>query len=216
MDTDEPLAAYYRRRAGEYDAFYAEPERQADLAVLRDWVAAETQGRSVLEAACGTGYWTEAAAGTAGSIAATDINAAMLSIASRRVPAPHVAFLRADALNLPDLPQRFDCGMAHLWWSHLRLRQRAAFLSGLAARLDRGARLLMIDETLVPQVGAPICRRDADGDTYQRRRLANGDVFEIVKNYPDAAALHRDLDDACERIQVLQLRHFWAASTRFR
>ncbi|HVC60894.1 MAG TPA: class I SAM-dependent methyltransferase [Acetobacteraceae bacterium] len=209
------LAEYYRKRAAEYDAFYADPARQADLAVLRDWLAGLTRGRRILEVAAGTGYWTATAAPVAAAITATDINAETLAIAGNRQPGAHVTLLRADAWNLPLLPERFDLGMAHLWWSHLRKRDRAAFLARFATHLEPGATLLMIDETLVANVGAPISRRDADGDTWQRRWLANGERFEIVKNYPDAAELAQSVGEACEDVRVLELKHFWALSAKF-
>jgi uncharacterized protein YbcI len=42
------LIDYYQRRAREYEAIYAKPERQADLAVLRQEVAERLTGRRVL------------------------------------------------------------------------------------------------------------------------------------------------------------------------
>lgn len=210
------LAEYYRRRAGEYDAFYAEPERAAELAVLGDWLAGWTRGRRILELAAGTGHWTAVAAPVAAAITATDINAETLAIAARRGLGPHVTLRVADARALPPLAGGYDCGMAHLWWSHLRRQQRGAFLAGFAGALEPGARLLLIDERLVPQVGAPVTRRDAAGDTWQRRWLANGERFEIVKNYPDAAELAADLGTACEAVEIVTLRHFWAAKATFR
>lgn len=52
------LRAYYARRAVEYEAIYAQPERQADLRTLEAALPACFSGRSVLEVACGTGWWT--------------------------------------------------------------------------------------------------------------------------------------------------------------
>ncbi|HSU76130.1 MAG TPA: class I SAM-dependent methyltransferase, partial [Burkholderiales bacterium] len=66
------LVDYYRRRAREYEAIYAKPERQADLAVLRKYLPERLAGRRVLEVACGTGYWTVLVARTAASIVAVD------------------------------------------------------------------------------------------------------------------------------------------------
>lgn len=209
------LAEYYRKRAAEYDAFYADPERQSDLAMLRDWLAAAASGRRILEVACGTGYWTAVAAPVAASLTATDINAEMLAIAARRQLGTHVTLLRADAWNLPSLPDTFDLGMAHLWWSHLRKHERAAFLAQFAARLRPRATLLMIDENLVAHVGAPISRSDAGGDTWQRRWLATGERFEIVKNYPDRAELEHSVAAVCDDVRILELQHFWALSARF-
>ncbi|MGA3401202.1 MAG: class I SAM-dependent methyltransferase [Acetobacteraceae bacterium] len=208
------LAEYYRKRAAEYDAFYADPARQADLTVLRDWLATAARGRRILEVAAGTGYWTAAAAPLATAITATDINAETLAIASSKQLGEHVTLLQADAWDLPHLADAFDLGMAHLWWSHLRKQQRARFLERFAAHLEPGATLLMIDENLVANVGAPIVRRDVAGDTWQRRWLAGGERFEIVKNYPDAAELERSVGTVCEDVRVLQLQYFWALSAR--
>jgi SAM-dependent methyltransferase len=210
------LAEYYRKRAAEYDAFYADPPRQADLAALRDWLAGLARGRRILEVAAGTGYWTAAAAPVAAAITATDINDEMLAIAGGRRFGAHVSLLRADAWDLPALPDRFDLGMAHLWWSHLRIQEQEGFLMRLATRLEPGAMLLMIDENLVTHVGAPISRRDAAGNTYQRRWLASGERFEIVKNYPEADELERSVGAVCDDVRVLRLRHFWALAAKFR
>jgi SAM-dependent methyltransferase len=209
------LAEYYRKRAAEYDAFYTDPERQADLAVLRDWLVAAARGRRILEVAAGTGYWTAVAAPVAAAITATDIHPEMLAIAAGRQLGAHVTLRRADAWDLPHLPGAFDLGMAHLWWSHLRKQQRTAFLTRFAARLEQGATLLMIDENLVTNVGAPISRSDAAGDTWQRRWLATGERFEIIKNYPDRVELEHSLAELCDDIRVLELNHFWALSACF-
>lgn len=209
------LAEYYRKRAAEYDAFYAEQERQADLAALREWLAVLARGHRILEVAAGTGYWTAVAAPVAAAITATDINAETLAIAAGKQLGEHVTLMRADAWDLLDLPDTFDLGMAHLWWSHLRKQDRAAFLARFATRLRPEATLLMIDEKLVANVGAPVVRQDANGDTWQRRWLVNGERFEIVKNYPDRAELKQSVGTVCEDIRVMELRHFWALSARF-
>ena len=58
MITDQ-LAKYYATIAQQYERVYDKPERQEDLEVLRDKVADVLEGHTVLELACGTGYWTE-------------------------------------------------------------------------------------------------------------------------------------------------------------
>jgi SAM-dependent methyltransferase len=209
------LADYYRKRAAEYDAFYTDPARQADLAALRDWLRGRAQDRRILEVAAGTGYWTAVAAPAAASIAATDINAEMLAIAAGKLRGANITLMQADAWALPTLPGPFDLGMAHLWWSHVRRQDRAAFLTGFAVRLAPGATLLMIDENLVENVGAPISRRDADGNTWQRRWLASGEQYEIVKNYFAAQELEASVGGLCTDVAVLQLRHFWALQAKF-
>ena len=71
------LKRYYAARAAEYDRVYAKPERQADIARLRDILTDLLKGHRVLEVACGTGYWTEPVGRVAESVLATDINPEM-------------------------------------------------------------------------------------------------------------------------------------------
>ena len=85
---------------------------------------AHASGRTILEVAAGTGYWTAVAAPVAKAITATDINAETLAIAAARKLGEHVALVQADAGACRTLPERFDVGMAHLWWSHVRKQDR--------------------------------------------------------------------------------------------
>lgn len=213
---DPDMAAYYRKRAPAYDEVYAIAAREADLAMLRGWLAGQVRDRTLLEAAAGTGYWTVVAAATARSIVATDINPETLAIAAGKHPGPHVAFQAADAFDLPQPTLPPDTGMAHLWWSHVARRDQARFLRHLASRLQPQARLLMIDENYVRHLSTPLSRRDAEGNTYQARMLDNGELFEVMKNYPDEATLQASLEPLCTDIEILGLRHFWAVSATFR
>src|ERR1700678_291118 len=77
------LGLYYRARAGEYDAVYAKPERQTDIAVLKSLLPDLVAGMCVLEVAAGTGFWTEALSVSAKRILATDINPETLALARR-------------------------------------------------------------------------------------------------------------------------------------
>ena len=78
------LADYYRDRVAEYDAVYAKPERQDDLARLHDLLPRLVAGHRVLEIAAGTGYWTRTLSGSAAAITATDINVETLDLARAR------------------------------------------------------------------------------------------------------------------------------------
>ncbi|HTD65456.1 MAG TPA: methyltransferase domain-containing protein [Candidatus Limnocylindria bacterium] len=104
------LAEYYAQRAPEYDRIYQKPERQVDLATLREFVAQTFAERSVLEVACGTGYWTQCIAATARSVVATDINDEVLAIAHAKNLAtfPSAAVMRLNCqpkeIMTPALP----------------------------------------------------------------------------------------------------------------
>jgi ubiquinone/menaquinone biosynthesis C-methylase UbiE len=118
------IEIYYRDRAPEYDDFYDIPERQRDLTRLKSWLRDYGRGRTILEVAAGTGYWTEAVATVAKAIVATDYNSEMLAIAAKRSLGPHVLLRAADAFALPEFDTTFDAGMAHMWWSHVAKERR--------------------------------------------------------------------------------------------
>jgi SAM-dependent methyltransferase len=205
------MHAYYEARAREYEEIYAKPERQADLARLKAWVAEEAHDRAILEIACGTGYWTAVAATTARLILAIDRSAASLELARSKALGPRVDFAEADAYALPDFARHFDCGMAHCFWSHLPKARIAAFLAHFASRLSPGAKLLLIDNLFVPGSNTPIARRDEEGNTYQLRTLSTGERHEVLKNFPTTHEIKAALGAVASQVDLLQLTYYWAA-----
>ena len=104
---------YYQARAHEYDAVYEKPERQADLAWLRAWLAPVLDGRRVLEVATGTGYWTAVYASRALSVLATDVSTETLNVArARRAWPATVQFSQADAFGPASVAGAFDAVFA--------------------------------------------------------------------------------------------------------
>jgi SAM-dependent methyltransferase len=210
------LEIYYRDRAPEYDRFYEIPERQGDLAWLRSWLLGHVRGRTILEVATGTGYWTEVAARVAKAIVATDYNPEMLAIAEKRALGRHVVLSQADAYCLPEFRCAFDAGMAHLWWSHVPKERRQEFLAHFVLRLQPGALVLMIDQMLVEGPSTHISREDEWGNLFTVRQLENGATYEIIKNYPSREELQNGFASVCEDIQVTLLPNFWALSAHVR
>jgi len=208
---DPQLIEYYDRRAPEYERIYQRPERQRDLHELGTLLGALVAGRDVLEVACGTGYWTERLVPRARSWLATDAAAEALALArGKAYPAGRVAFAIADAYALAAVPGRFDAALAGFWWSHVPRQRLPGFLAQMGRRLEPGSRVVLFDNRYVPGSSLPIGRRDAAGNTYQRRRLDDGSEREVLKNFPTAAELHAAAAaaGAGER-SVVELRYFW-------
>ena len=206
------LVEYYRRRAGEYEAIYAKPERQADLAVLRKEVPQRLAGRRVLEIACGTGYWTALVAPLAAGVVATDMAEEPMAIArSKAYPPGRVRFAPADAYDLPDALGRFDAALAMFWWSHIPLKQIGSFLTSLHRRLEPGARVIVFDNLYIDGSSTPIAERDAEGNTYQLRHLADGTQNRVLKNFPSEEELHTVIRPHATRFSYRALEYYWLA-----
>ena len=207
--TDE-MVRYYALRAGEYERVYQQPRWQADLVVLRERIAALFAGRRVFEVACGTGYWTVLVARTAASIAAVDAAEEPMRIAmSKDYGERNVRFELADAYALaPDLG-RFDAALAAFWWSHLPRSRTADFLASLHARLESGARVLLLDNRYVEGSSTAIAERDAEGNTYQLRPLADGSENRVLKNFPREIDLRAALAPHAARFSYRALEYYW-------
>jgi SAM-dependent methyltransferase len=207
------LAEYYRERAAEYDAVYAKPERQQDLARLRGLLPGLVAGRRVLEIAAGTGYWTEVLSASAAAITATDINDETLDVARARQYGPAaVTFLVADARALDQVPGEFDTAFAGFFWSHILRADLPCFLAGLRARLGPGTRLIVLDNRYVHGSSHAISATSDAGDTFQLRTLNDGRRYQIVKNFPSRQQFAADVAAATAGLRWTELRHYWLAS----
>lgn len=204
------LAAYYARRAQEYERIYAKPERQVDLARLRLRLSDLLAGRRVLELACGTGYWTAVIAPAAASVHALDINEEVLAIArAKPLPPGRVVFVQGDAFLLDGAPAGCDAALAAFWWSHVERRRLPAFLATLHARLAPGARVVFLDNRYVEGSSTPISRRDADGNMYQIRHLDRGAPCEVLKNFPTAEELTAQIEPFASAARIETLAYYW-------
>jgi ubiquinone/menaquinone biosynthesis C-methylase UbiE len=207
---DTSMREYYQARAPIYDEVYLRPERQSDLEHLRSLMPAGFADRSVLEVACGTGYWTQFIAPVAARMTATDAVAGPLAFARLRPAVQRVAFLQADAFALPALLGAFDAAFAGLWLSHVPIKRRNEFLTGLHARLAPGARVLMIDNTDAQCRDLPIVERDDFGNTYQMRTLPDGSTHRVLKNFPSEFELRSMIDGIGANPWYWRGAHFWA------
>lgn len=206
---------YYSKRANEYERIYQKPERQADLGWLKGVLQRELEGHRVLELACGTGYWTEAIAGTAASVHATDASNEVLEIArSKQLDPAKVTFAPGDAYHpLPAIPP-FTAGFAGFWWSHVPKHRLPGFLENFHAALSPGSRVVFADNRFVPGSSTPISRQDDEANTYQLRTLDDGSRHEVLKNFPTTGELREFLGPFSGDIEVLTSDYFWCASYR--
>ncbi len=213
--TTSSCVDYYRRRAREYERIYEKPERQADLATLRDLVSREMTGHQILEIACGTGYWTQVCAPGARSVLGVDLAEETLAIArAKDYPFGKVRFGKGDAYHLEDVPGAFTAGLACFWWSHILRERLPEFLKGWHRRLAAGAQVLLLDNRFVEGSSTPIARGDEQGNTYQSRLLEDGSSHEVLKNFPTPQELLETVHGRSREARVTELPYYWSLSYR--
>ena len=216
-DGDAGLLDYYQRRAKEYEAIYARPERQADLAALRSLIGGRFEGARVLEVACGTGYWTQVIASAAAAVVATDLADEPVKIArTKKYPRRNVTFTSADAYVLGPELGRFDAAFAGFWWSHVPRQRVDEFLRALHARLEPGATVLLLDNIYVEGISTPVAGIDAAGNTYQMRRLGDGSRVRVLKNFVSEGELRERIGPHAARFRFTALQYYWLVEYRLR
>ena len=206
---------YYNKRLSEYEAIYAKPERQADLQQLVAQLQADVAHYSVLELACGTGWWTERLAPHASAWVATDADEGALEVVRhkniRGLSATQTLNAYAPQINTP-----VDCVFAAHWYSHLLHNECDHFFNAVRTCLKPGGRLIMLDNKYVKGSSTPISRTDAHGNTYQTRPLKDGSTHEVLKNFPS----HLQLQSAGEKYfahckfedqLTMNISHYWYA-----
>jgi SAM-dependent methyltransferase len=207
------LEKYYAARAAEYDRIYQKTERQPELRKLEGLLARAFPNLDVLEIACGTGYWTQFIARSAGKILAIDYNPETIRIAqSRSYGQCSLEFVRADAYLLTGVRDSFSGGFCGFWWSYIPMGRRPEFLRVFHSHLRAGARVIMIDNCYIEGSSTPISRRDDQGNTYQLRKLEDGSCHEVLKNFPSAAEIEDDLKGLAGETQVTIFDYFWMVS----
>ncbi len=206
---NKDLTQYYAQRASEYEAIYAKPERQADLQAAAQILQDIFRGKTVLEIACGTGYWTQQIAQTAAYMHATDINESVLEIArSKDYPLDNVQFSQADLYEiLPEKPTEALFG--GFIWSHIKLEELERFIEQVNSLLRPGGTVVFMDNRFVEGSSTPIAEQDAQGNTYQWRPLKDGTSFLVLKNFPERKDLELVLAEKAKNLQYIPLRHFW-------
>lgn len=171
---DPDTAAYYDRRAAEYDEWYlgqghfaqrdrpgwsAEVDRVVSL--VADLPAART-----LDVACGSGFLTRHLRGL---VVGADQSPAMVELTQSRLP--HGVAIVADALSLPFAGNAFDRVLTGHFYGHLPADERQAFLTEV--RRVAGE-LIVIDSAL---------RAGVEPEQWQERTLNDGSRHRVYKRY---------------------------------
>lgn len=213
----EQSAQFYAKSASNHDRIYDRPERQDDLKAMHGHVADTLRGHTVLELACGTGYWTRILAEVADKVVATDINPEMIAMARLRAfPSDKVSLRVADAWDLPDDLGDFTAVFIGFWWSHVKREEQERFLAKLRARVGKDMFIVLLDDAYVEGSSETVARTDMQGNTYQIRTAPDGERYEIPKTYPSDSALRKKLASSVREIRIVRLEYYWMLTSRLK
>ena len=141
---------------------------------------------------------------------ACDINEPVLEIAREKPIAPGKAtFFKADAVSLDGVPSGCNAAFAGFWWSHVKKSGIAQFVANLSSKLAPGSVVGILDNQYAEGSSSPVTRKDAEGNTYQMRKLANGEEFEVLKNFPTADELRAAVLPVAREAHLESLKYYW-------
>jgi len=184
---------------------------------VASFVREELSNLSVLEVACGTGFWSEEAAGTARHLTGIDSSREMLAIVGRKQwPAGKTRFLEADAFSLEGVEGDFDAALAVFWISHIAKSRIDEFLDGLHKRVGAGAVVVMADNVFNDGLGGELVRPEGSEDTFKERYLPDGSRHQILKNYYDESELREMFEPRGEDLDLNVGKCYWWLSYRVR
>lgn len=186
MKKPDSLIRYYSLRAPEYEAIYYRdiPQKRKELADEAVRLADLVRDKSVLDLACGTGYWTRVVSDCAEMVVACDLSPEMISEARKKQYGRAVDFVRADLYRLPFAAMAFDIVTLGFWFSHEPRQNYGPFFNMVKPLVRRGGLVWMIDNN--PPAEGPMYRSvgvDEHGNNYRQRYLDSGQEFAILKNY---------------------------------
>lgn len=222
----EEQIAYYRARAREYDDTMLQLERyvslggrvagrpgdeeESEVVTLLSALEGVRPLDTVLELACGTGWWTQWLAENARRVTAVDAAEEMLALNRERVKASNVQYILADVFSWkPD--RRFDLVFFAFWLSHVPQGRFAAFWELVGHSLKANGRIFFIDELGTEETRGLETRVDGDAVL---RELEDGRHFRAVKVFYQPSELEARLRALGWNVEVRPAgrRFYWGQS----
>jgi len=213
------MNTYYSERAHEYEKIYFrnDPIHQKEQTLIQEKIKELFANQSILEIACGTGYWTQFVAETAKYITAIDYSDEVLKIAQLKDMSPSkVNFQQGDAYQLNKISGNFEGCIANFWLSHIPKSRIHEFLIQLHDRLGTGTTVFMAENVYMESIGGTLVYKDNDPNTYKMRTLDNGTKYEIIKNYYTEEELKSIFVPISNDLQIYMGQCFWWISYKIK
>ena len=182
---------YYCARAKEYDEwFYRTGRYDRSLEINQRWFnevavlkkASHNMGvvNSVLELACGTGIWTQELIKLGERITAVDASKEMIEINHNKLNTANVEYQQLDLFSWePD--KEYDLVFFFFWLSHVPPTLVDGFLRKVYKSVRPLGKIFIIDYRFEVTSTAKNHFLQNETEIYQRRKLNNGQEFQIFK-----------------------------------
>lgn len=184
--------AYYNARANEYDEWFKRLGRYDrgteinqrwfnEVAVVKNALYQIGTVETVLELACGTGIWTQELLKLGKRITALDASQMCIEInRSKLSTATNVEYRQVNLFTWePDA--EYDLVFFSFWLSHVPPELLDSFLAKVYKSVRVGGKLFIIDSRFEPTSTAKNHVLIHDSNIYIKRKLNDGQEFQIVK-----------------------------------
>ena len=204
---------YYNQRASEYEQiyYYDIPERRKEIDDEVARLKTLVKNKSVLELACGTGYWTTRISETARQIITSDISEQMITEAQKKEYHCSTHFVRSDLSNPPFAKESFDIIVLGFWFSHEPKQSYDSLIKSLQSLIKPDGQIWMIDNN-PPAEGSQFKSKGSDehGNNYKLRFLDNGSEFVVLKNYFTENSLKEIFSPYFNLKSIIFKKYYWS------
>ncbi len=190
-DIKASMFEYYNERAKEYEELYTlgkgpasipDPEAYKREVNILAGIAGEFCYGSVIDIACGTGFWLPYYVRQCSQVTLIDQSAKMLSVCKEKVSSLEVQdkcnLVCDDFLAHQFNVANFDCALMGFFISHLSQKEEQEFFEKLKSILKPSGKFLIFDSTWNEERA-----RTREKQGKHQRKLNNGRAFDIYKRY---------------------------------
>lgn len=127
--------------------------------------------------------------------------------------------LQLESLDLDSLevaPGEYTAVYAEFLWAQLGREKQDKFLKQLREKVGKDVLLVLLGEDYVDGESYPVARTDQHGNTYEFQKDADGNRYEVMKNYPSDSWLRKRLGIAAREIKLLRSEYYWVVTSRLK
>lgn len=210
---------YYEARASEYDEWFYRVGRYdrgfdfnqswfEEVAVVQKALHQAGKFKHILELACGTGIWTQELLKIGEKITAIDASSKSIEINQKKLGASRVEYRTLDLFSWK-AEAEYDLVFFSFWLSHVPPDLLDEFLIKVYKSVRSGGQVFLIDSRFEKTSTARNHILCEDGSIYQKRKLNNGQEFEIVKIFYQPDFLQEKLTQVGFSIEVKLTKNYF-------